>query len=120
MDVQKIIFDSIHEATAAIDGLGADNSQMMATRAVHINVLVRQVPGPLARFLKTVYNDIGAEAAISHDAYFDEQGAVTDMIVMGTLYQHREVRRILTDNSKIRPLLDAIETVVENAPESRE
>jgi hypothetical protein len=92
----------------------------MASRAIHVNVLVRQVPGPEARFLKTVYNDIGAEAAISHQAYFEENGAVTDMIVMGSIYQHREVRRILTDNPKIRPWLDAIGSVVDNAPESRE
>jgi hypothetical protein len=120
MEALKIVFDSIREAFAAIEGLGSDNSRLMASRAIHVNVLVRQVPGPEARFLKTVYNDIGAEAAISHEAYFEENGAVTDMIVMGTIYQHREVRRILTDNPKIKPLLEAIETVVENAPESRE
>ena len=120
MDARKIVLDSIREATAAIDGLGSDNSRLMASRAIHINVLIRQVPGPQARFLKTVYNDIGAEAAISHQAYFEENEAVTDMIVMGTIYQHREVRRILTDNPKIHPWLEAIETVVENAPESRE
>jgi hypothetical protein len=120
MDARKIVLDSIREATAAIEGLGSNNSRLMASRAVHINVLVRQVPGPEARFLKSVYNDIGAEAAISHQAYFEENGAVTDMIVMGSIYQHREVRRILTDNPKIHPLLEAIGTVVENAPESLE
>ena len=120
MDARKIVLDSIREATAAIEGLGSGNSRLMATRAIHINVLVRQVPGSEARFLKTVYNDIGAEVAISHQAYFEEDGAVTDMIVMGTVYQHREVRRILTDNWRIRPWLEAIETVVENATESRE
>jgi hypothetical protein len=120
MDARKIVFDSIREATAAIEGLGSGNSRLMASRAIHINVLIRQVPGPEARFLKTVYNDIGAEAAISHQAYFEENGAVTDMIVMGTIYQHREVRRILTDNPKIFPLLEAIGTVVENSPENSE
>jgi hypothetical protein len=120
MDARKIVLDSIREATAAIEDLGSGNSRLMASRAVHINVLVRQVPGPEARFLKTVYNDIGAEAAISHQAYFEENGAITDMIVMGTIYQHREVRRILTDNPKIHPWLEAIGTVVENSPESRE
>jgi hypothetical protein len=120
MDARKIVLDSIEEATAAIDELGSDNSHFMASRAIHINVLVRQVPGREARFLKTVYNDIGAEVAISRQAYFEEQGVVTDMIVMGTIYQHREVRRILKDNQKIQPWLEAIETVVENAPETRE
>jgi hypothetical protein len=120
MDARKIVFDSIREATAAIESLGSGNSRLMASRAIHINVLIRKVPGPEARFLKTVYNDIGAEAAISHQAYFEENGAVTDMIVMGTIYQHREVRRILTDNPKIRPWLEEIGTVVENSPENTE
>jgi hypothetical protein len=120
MDARRIVLDSIRGATEAIEGLGSNNSRVMASRAIHINVLVRQVPGPEARFLKTVYNDIGAEAAISHQAYFEENGSVTDMIVMGTIYQHREVRRILTDNPKIHPLLEAIGTVVENSPESLE
>ncbi len=120
MDARKIVFDSIRDATAAIEKLGSGNSRLMASRAIHVNVLVRDVPGPEARFLKTVYNDIGAEAAISHQAYFEENGAVTDMIVMGTIYQHREVRRILTDNPRIRPWLEAIGAVVENSPESVE
>ncbi|MBI4961898.1 MAG: hypothetical protein HY913_01340 [Desulfomonile tiedjei] len=115
---QRIQFDSLAEAEAAIDGLGAGNSKMMATRAIHINVVVRKVPGPDARFLKSVYNDIGAEAAISHQAYFEENEAITDMIVMGTVYQHREVRRILTGNSRIEPLIDVISKVVDNTLET--
>jgi hypothetical protein len=114
---QRIKFDSVAEAENAIDGLGAGNSRMMAARAIHINVFVRKVPGPDARFLKSVYNDIGAEAAISHQAYFEENGAFTDMIVMGTIYQHREVRRILSGNPGIRPLIDIIGQVVDDAPE---
>jgi hypothetical protein len=115
---ERIKFDSMVEAVKAIDDLGAGNSQMMATRAIHINVFVRKVPGPDARFLKSVYNDIGAEAAISHEAYFEENGAITDMIVMGTVYQHREVRRILVGNAGIKPLIDIIAQVVDNAPET--
>jgi hypothetical protein len=115
---ERIDFSCVAAATAAIDSIGSGNSEMMATRAIHINVLVRGVPGPEARFLKTVYNDIGAEAAISHQAYFQEAGAITDMIVMGSIYQHREVRRILTDNPKFRSLLEAITRVVENARET--
>jgi len=116
---QRVTFDSVAEAVEAIDGLGAGNSQIMATRAIHINVFVRKVPGPDARFLKSVYNDIGGEAAISHQAYFEENGAITDMIVMGTIYQHREVRRILSGNSGIKPLVDIIGQVVDSAPEAR-
>lgn len=114
MIAEKLELSSVSEATEAIDAIGSGNSQMMATRAIHVNVLVRGVPGPEARFLKTVYNDIGAEAAISHHAYFQEAGAITDMIAMGSIYQHREVRRILAGNPKFRSLLEAITSVVED------
>ena len=120
MKADKIVLSSIAKATEIIDALGSNNSKMMASRAVHINVLMMQVPGPEARFIKTVYNDIGAEAAISHQAYYEEDGAVTDMVVMGTVYQHREVRRILSGNPKIQPWIDAISQAVENASEAQE
>ena len=42
------------------------------------------------------------------------------MIVMGTIYQHREVRRILAHDPVIRRWLDAIEAVVENCEETSE
>ena len=67
-----------------------------------------------------MYNDIGTEVVISHQAYYEQDGAVTDMVVMGTVHQHREVRRILSGNPKIQPWIDAISQVVENAPESQE
>ncbi len=120
MKADKIVLSSIAKATEIIDALGSNNSKMMASRAVHINVLMRQVPGVEARFIKTVYNDIGAEAAISYQAYYEEDGAVTDMVVMGTVYQHREVRRILSGNPKIQPWIDAISQAVENASEAQE
>lgn len=117
MNAERIILESVEAATDAIDALGSNNSRMMATRAIHINVLLRRVPGPLAKAVKTAYNDIGAEAAISSHAYYDEAGAITDMVVMGTVYQHREVRRVLIDTATVRPWLEAIEAVVENSPE---
>jgi len=117
MIAERIEFSSVEDARGAIDGIGSGNSEIMATRAVHINVVVRDVPGPEARFLKTVYNDVGAEAAISHAAYFQEAGALTDMIVMGSLYQHREVRRILRGNPTFVGLIDAIKRVVEHTRE---
>lgn len=119
MTAEKIELHSVREATEAIDRLGSNNSRLMATRAIHINVLVREVPGPEARVLKALYNDVGVEAAISNQAYKAEQGAVTDMIVMGTLYQHREVRRVLAEDPQTRPWIEAIESVVENTPETR-
>jgi hypothetical protein len=120
MTAEKILLISVREATEAIDLLGSNNSALMATRAIHINVRLRSVPGEEARLLKWTYNDVGAEAAISRDAYQGEEGAITDMIVMGTVYQHREVRRVLTDNPKLRRWIDAIENVVENAGETRD
>jgi hypothetical protein len=118
MKAEKIVFESVRAAMEALDGIGSGNSRVMANRAVHINVLVRQVPGAEACALKLAYNDIGAEAAVSRGVYHGEKDAVTDMIVMGTVYQHREVRRVLLGSPSVRPLLDAIEAVVESAPET--
>lgn len=119
MQAVKIVLNSVAEAVAAIQAVGASNCELMATRAIHINVVLRQVPGAEARLLKKVYNDVGAEAAISHEAYYEKNGAMTDMIVMGSVYQHREVRRILADSPELRMLTSALEAAVENAPEAR-
>lgn len=119
MQAERIILESVEAATRAIDAVGSNNSRMMATRAVHVNVLLRRVPGTLAKTIKTAYNDIGAEAAISSKAYYEEEGAITDMVVMGTVYQHREVRRVLMDNESVRSWIEAIASVVENAPEAQ-
>jgi hypothetical protein len=119
MQVEKIVLTSVAEAVAAIEAIGSSNCELMATRAVHINVLLRRVPGVEARLLKKAYNDVGAEAAISHEAYCEKNGAMTDMIVMGSVYQHREVRRILADAPALRMLTSALEAAVENAPEAR-
>ena len=118
MKAEKISIDTVQQATRAIDALGSTNSEIMATRAVHINVLARDVPGQEARLLKRTYNDVGAEVAVSHDVYYEKEGAVTDIIVMGTVYQHREVRRILGESPMSAPLIAAIEVVVENASET--
>ena len=118
MDADRINFDSIRAAEEALDQIGSGNSRLMAGRAIHINILIRQVPGPEARHLKVAYNEIGAEAAVNKQVYAREEGAATDMVVMGTIYQHREVRRILADDPVIRPWLNAIEAVVENCREA--
>ena len=118
MKAEKIEFESIRAAEGALDRIGSSNSRIMASRAVHINVLVRQVPGDDARALKRAYNEIGAEAAVSRQVYHEEKDAVTDMIVMGTVYQHREVRRVLAANPATKPWLDAIEGIVETAKET--
>jgi hypothetical protein len=117
MTAEKVQFSSLKEACEALDSIGSDNSRFMATRAVHINVLVRAVPGAEARLLKALYNDVGGEAAISREAYRQAEGAFTDMVVMGTVYQHREVRRVLAADPRIRPWIDAILSVVDNAAE---
>ncbi|MBM4326466.1 MAG: hypothetical protein FJ118_04795 [Deltaproteobacteria bacterium] len=117
MEGRLLRFDDIRQATVAIDEVGSGNSAFMATRAVYMNVLIRNVPGEKARSLKRVYNDIGAEVAISSDAYQEREGAVTDLIVMGALYHHREARRILAGHSETLPLVHLIESITENAPE---
>ncbi|HMK37614.1 MAG TPA: hypothetical protein VK463_21255 [Desulfomonilaceae bacterium] len=117
MDARTIALSSIRQAVEAIDAVGSGNSRFMASRAIHINVLVRNVPGFEAKLMKTAYNDIGAEVAISHAAYHEEEGSITDMIVMGTVYQHREVRRILMQNAAVQSWLKEIELVTEPAEE---
>jgi hypothetical protein len=120
MASERIVFRTVRQAVEAINALGSSNSEIMGTRAVHINVLVLRVPGPDALILKRAYNEVGAEAAVSHDAYYGTEGAITDMIVMGSVYQHREVRRILADNPVVKTLIAELEAVVENAPETLE
>lgn len=113
MLAEQIELKNVENAVEAIEAVGANNSGMMASRAIHINLLIRQAPGAHARFVKTAYNEIGAEVAISSDAYYEKDGAVTDMLVMGTIYQHREVRRILDGNPEIAPIINAITQAVE-------
>ncbi len=119
MRSKRLDFSAISSAIRAIDDLGSNNSEIMAARAIHINILLEQVPGDAARVIKSAYNQVGAEAAISSQAYYGEDRVNTDMIAMGTVYQHREVRRVLGTNSPwVRPWLDEIEGIVENAPET--
>ncbi|MFH1117736.1 MAG: hypothetical protein V1792_27770 [Pseudomonadota bacterium] len=119
MRSKRLDFPSISSAIQAIDDLGSNNSEMMATRAIHINVLLKQVPGEAARVIKSVYNQVGAEAAISSQAYYGDDEVSTDMLAMGTIYQHREVRRVIATTSPwVRPWIDEIEGIVENAPET--
>lgn len=117
MRATKTTLDSVASATELIDRIGSNNSEMMASRAIHINILVEGVPGATAKIIKKAYNEIGAEAAISSAAYYEEEGAVTDMVAMGTVYQHREVKRVLSGNPAVVPWIDAIADVVEQSPE---
>lgn len=119
MEAEKLRLQSVVEATRAIDGVGSSNSQLMATRAIHLNIALRRVPAADARSLKRIYNEVGAEAAISHDAYVGSDDGVTDIILMGTVYQHREVRRVLGEQPELARLIEAVTAVVENAPETR-
>ncbi len=119
MKASKAEFSSVSRAVEAIDALGSNNSALMATRAIHINVLLKQVPGDAAKIIKKAYNEIGAEAAISSDAYYEVKGAITDMIVMGTIYQHREARRVLSQNQQVQLWIEEIANVVEEAPETK-
>ncbi len=117
MIAEKIEFDSVKSASKAIDSLGSNNSELMASRAVHINLIMRNVPGVDAKSIKKIYNEIGAEVAISRKAYYEEEDVITDMIIMGTVYQHREVRRILVDSKRLKPYINAISTTIENSEE---
>lgn len=119
MLVERIHLGSLEQARQAIEALGSSNSQIMAARAIHINIVLREVPSKDARIIKAHYNDVGAEAAISNRAYKGEENIVTDMIVMGTVYQHREVRRVLGESQpSVHRWIAAIEAVVNIAPET--
>jgi glutaredoxin len=118
MRATRTVLESVAKAVELIDSVGSNNSELMATRAIHINILVESVPGTSAKIIKKAYNEIGAEAAISSSAYYEEEGAVTGMVVMGTIYQHREVRRVLAGDSSVMPWIDAIAEVVEASPEA--
>jgi hypothetical protein len=117
MIAEKIQFDSVKSASEAIDSLGSNNSELMASRAIHINLIIRQASGADAKSLKKVYNEIGAEIAISRQAYYEETDAITDMIIMGTVYQHKEARRILVDSKRLKPYVDAISAAIQNSDE---
>ncbi|MGO8878800.1 MAG: hypothetical protein ACLPVO_10090 [Desulfomonilaceae bacterium] len=119
MIAEKIQFDSVKSASEAIDSVGSNNSELMASRAIHINLIIRQARGVDAKSLKKIYNEIGAEVAISRQAYYEEKDAITDMIIMGTVYQHREARRILVDSNSLKPYIDAISAAIQNSDEVR-
>ena len=117
MIAKKIEFDSVRSATAAIDSIGSNNSELMASRAIHINLVMRHIQGKDAKSIKKVYNEIGAEAAISRQAYYEEEPVTTDMIIMGTVYQHREAKRILGEKEDLKPYIEAISLAIENSRE---
>ena len=119
MLAEKLQISSVKSASKAIDSVGSNNSELMASRAIHINLIMRQVLGVDAKYLKKIYNEIGAEVAISRQAYYEEKDAITDMIIMGTVYQHREARRILVDSKNLKPYVDAISEAIENSDEVR-
>ncbi|MGC8603888.1 MAG: hypothetical protein ACP5VS_09390 [Desulfomonilaceae bacterium] len=117
MIAEKIEFHSLKSASTAIDSLGSNNSELMASRAIHINLIIRNAPGDDAKSLKRIYNEIGAEVAISRQAYYEEPDTTTDMIIMGTVYQHREARRVIVDSDRLKPYIDAITRAIENTDE---
>lgn len=113
MIAKKVQIESADQLLETMDKLGARNTDMMALRGIYRNIIVKDVPGAHARMLKRHYNDVGAEVAISHDAWLEKDGVVTDILVMGSLYQHGEVRAALGAVSEIQDLLTAIKGALE-------
>ena len=110
---KKLQLDNFEELSETMNRLGAKNSEVMATRGIYRNVLVKEVPGAHARMLKRHYNDVGAEVAISHDAWLEKEGLVTDILVMGSLFHHSEVRSALSTVTELQELLSAIKTALD-------
>jgi hypothetical protein len=113
MRARILTLDSLKDAMGAIEEIGASNSEFMATRAIQINCRLDGVPAKEAREIKKVYNEVGAEAAISHGAFYDEGAQFTDMIIMGTLAHHREVRRVLGHREDLKDLIMTLKDLVE-------
>jgi len=113
MIAKKVQIESADQLLETMDKLGARNTDMMALRGIYRNIIVKDVHGAHARMLKRHYNDVGAEVAISHDAWLEKDGVVTDILVMGSLYQHGEVRAALGAVSEIQDLLTAIKVALE-------
>lgn len=113
MIVKKIHANTQDELCEAMAKLGARNTEMMSLRGIYRNLIVTDVPGPHARILKRYYNDVGAEVAISHDAWLEKEGVVTDILVMGSLYQHGAVRAALATVPEMQDLLTAIKASLE-------
>ncbi len=115
MKAEVLTIESIEQAVEAIESIGASNSEFMATRAIQVNCLVKDVPVEKARDIKKVYNEVGAEAAISHEAFYGEDCESTDMMIMGTLAHHREVRRVLEHRKDLEDIIQRVKTLVERA-----
>jgi hypothetical protein len=115
METRVLKLESIEQATQAIEEIGASNSEFMATRAIQVNCRLSNVPAQKARAIKKVYNEVGAEAAISHDAFYDEGADSTDMIVMGTVAHHREARRVVENREDLKEITESINGAVEAA-----
>jgi hypothetical protein len=112
MVAKQVQFNTVDELRENMHRLGAKNTEMMALRGIYRNILVKDVLGAHARLLKRLYNDVGAEVAISHDAWLEKDGAVTEILVMGSLYQHSEVRAALATVAEIQYLLNAIKAAL--------
>lgn len=115
MEAKILDIESIEQAVEAIESVGASNSEFMATRAIQMNCLVKDVPVEKARAIKKFYNEVGAEAAISHDAFYGEDCQSTDMMIMGTLAHHREVRRVVEHREDLRDVIQTVKKLVEHA-----
>lgn len=113
MKAEKAQLNTLEEVRETIDKIGARNSEMMAARGVYANILVRDAPGSLARLLKRHYNDVGGEVALSYNVWLEKEGAMTDILVMGSLHQHGEVRAALGTIPEIRDLLKAIKSALD-------
>lgn len=113
MIAKKVQVESADQLLETMDKLGARNTDMMALRGIYRNIIVKDVPGAHARMLKRHYNDVGADVAISHDAWLEKEGVVTDILIMGSLYQHGEVRAAMATVSEIQTLLSAIKEALE-------
>lgn len=85
------------DARALLQELGADPDgiEVMAPRARHLLIRLEKVPTVGANLIKKEMLGLGGEAAESSEAY-EGRGEATDVLLMGTVAQHRKLAKKLT------------------------
>ncbi len=92
MELTKLEISGLQEAEEALSSVGADPGgiAIMREKAVFRVVKLTEVPLRAANLIKQTFLAHGAEAAVSRETAA-LKAETTDMILMGTLAQYREI-----------------------------
>ncbi len=118
MELAKLELPDLQAAEQALLSVGADlrGVAIMKEKAIFRVVKVKDVPLRAANLLKQTFLAHGAEAAVSRETAA-LAADTTDVILMGTLAQYREIlERLREQPFGLRALSDALEKFLwENA-----